>query len=332
MTADTTDAPPMTGTDARTIRIGTRASLLARTQTDIVASALTDAGATVEVVTISTDGDRSQAAGTPIAMDGVGVFVTALRDALLAGEIDVAVHSYKDLPTAGVPGLTLAAVPAREDPRDALVARDGMVLGELPPGAVIGTGSPRRVAQIRALGLGLELVPIRGNVDTRIAKVTRGELDGVVLARAGLARLGRVGEVTEVLDPLQVLPAPAQGALACECRSEDAALEHLLRTTLHDEGVAVAVAAERAVLSALGSPCSAPIGALAEVVEDLDDDGHVVERLSLRAVATTADGALVRGSATGETEDAEQIGRALAEELLADGAEPTGPSGPSPAS
>ena len=332
MTADTTDAPPMTGTDARTIRIGTRASLLARTQTDIVAAALTDAGATVEVVTISTDGDRSQAAGTPIAMDGVGVFVTALRDALLAGEIDVAVHSYKDLPTAAVPGLTLAAVPAREDPRDALVARDGMVLGELPPGAVVGTGSPRRVAQIRALGLGLELVPIRGNVDTRIAKVTRGELDGVVLARAGLARLGRVGEVTEVLDPLQVLPAPAQGALACECRSEDAALEHLLRTTLHDEGVAVAVAAERAVLSALGSPCSAPIGALAEVVEDLDDDGHVVERLSLRAVATTADGALVRGSATGETEDAEQIGRALAEELLADGAEPTGPSGPPHAS
>ncbi|GAA4752464.1 hydroxymethylbilane synthase [Actinomycetospora chibensis] len=332
MTADATDAPPLTGNDARTIRIGTRASLLARTQTDIVASALTDAGATVEVVTISTDGDRSQAAGTPIAMDGVGVFVTALRDALLADEIDVAVHSYKDLPTAAVPGLTLAAVPAREDPRDALVARDGMVLGELPPGAVVGTGSPRRVAQIRALGLGLELVPIRGNVDTRIAKVTRGELDGVVLARAGLARLGRVGEVTEVLDPLQVLPAPAQGALACECRSEDAALEHLLRTTLHDEGVAVAVAAERAVLSALGSPCSAPIGALAEVVEDLDDDGHVVVRLSLRAVATTADGALVRGSATGETEDAEQIGRALAEELLADGAEPTGPSGPAPAS
>ncbi len=332
MTADATDAPPVTGTDARTIRIGTRASLLARTQTDIVAAALTDAGATVEVVTISTDGDRSQAAGTPIAMDGVGVFVTALRDALLAEEIDVAVHSYKDLPTAAVPGLTLAAVPAREDPRDALVARDGMVLGELPPGAVVGTGSPRRVAQIRALGLGLELVPIRGNVDTRIAKVTRGELDGVVLARAGLARLGRVGEVTEVLDPLQVLPAPAQGALACECRSEDAALEHLLRTTLHDEGVAVAVAAERAVLSALGSPCSAPIGALAEVVEDLDDDGHVVERLSLRAVATTADGALVRGSATGETEDAEQIGRALAEELLADGAEPTGPSGPPHAS
>lgn len=328
-TADPTAAAP--SGPARTIRIGTRASLLARTQTDIVASALTAAGATVEVVTVSTEGDRSQAAGTPISGSGVGVFVTALRDALLAGEIDVAVHSYKDLPTASVPGLALAAVPAREDPRDALVARDGLVLGELPTGAVVGTGSPRRVAQIGALGLGLELVAIRGNVDTRIGKVRRGELDAVVLARAGLARLGRVGEATEVLDPVQVLPAPAQGALACECREDDAALEDLLRSTLHDEGVAAAVTAERAVLTALGSPCSAPIGALAEVVEDLDDDGsggqRVVERLSLRAVATTADGALVRASAAGETEDAERIGRELAAEMLADGAVPTGPTG-----
>jgi len=326
-TAGTTGAT--TGSGARTIRIGTRASLLARTQTDLVASALADAGATVEIVTISTAGDRSQAAGTPIAQTGVGVFVTALREALLAGEIDVAVHSYKDLPTAGVPGLVLAAVPAREDPRDALVARDGMVLGELPPGAVVGTGSPRRMVQIGALGLGLQLVPIRGNVDTRIGKVRRGELDAVVLARAGLARLGRVGEVTEVLDPLQVLPAPAQGALACECRADDEPLAALLRDTLHDEAVATAVSAERAVLAGLGSPCNAPVGALAEIVEDLDDDGRVVERLSLRAVAATADGALVRGSATGETEDAERIGRELADELLADGAEPSGTrSGP----
>ena len=324
MTAVAGSTGALTGSGARTVRIGTRASLLARTQTDIVASALTAAGATVEIVTISTSGDRSQAAGTPIAQTGVGVFVTALREALLADEIDVAVHSYKDLPTAGVPGLVLAAVPAREDPRDALVARDGMVLGELPPGAVLGTGSPRRTAQIGALGLGLEIVPIRGNVDTRIGKVTRGELDGVVLARAGLARLGRVGEVTEVLDPLQVLPAPAQGALACECRAEDEPLAALLRETLHDTGVATAVTAERAVLAGLGSPCNAPVGALAEIVEDLDDDGRVVERLSLRAMATTADGALVRASATGETEDAERIGRDLADELIADGAEPKG--------
>ena len=324
MTAVAGSAGALTGSGARTVRIGTRASLLARTQTGIVASALTAAGVRVEIVTISTSGDRSQAAGTPIAQTGVGVFVTALREALLADEIDVAVHSYKDLPTAGVPGLVLAAVPAREDPRDALVARDGMVLGELPPGAVLGTGSPRRTAQIGALGLGFEIVPIRGNVDTRIGKVTRGELDGVVLARAGLARLGRVGEVTEVLDPLQVLPAPAQGALACECRAEDEPLAALLRETLHDVGVATAVTAERAVLAGLGSPCNAPVGALAEIVEDLDDDGRVVERLSLRAVATTADGVLVRASATGETEDAERIGRDLADELIADGAEPAG--------
>ena len=304
----------------RTVRIGTRASLLARTQTDTVAGALRAAGAEVEVVHISTEGDRTQAAGTPIPQAGVGVFVSALREALLDERIDVAVHSYKDLPTAPQPGIVLAAVPERADPRDALVARDGMVLGELPPGAVVGTGSPRRAAQIAALGLGLEVVPIRGNVETRIGKVTQGELDAVVLARAGLARLGRLGEITETLDPLQVLPAPAQGALACECRTADVDVETLLRNVLHDEGVAVAVAAERAVLSALGSPCSAPIGALADIVSDLDDEGRIVDRLSLRAVATTAEGALVRGSATGETKDAERVGRELAAELLADGA------------
>jgi hydroxymethylbilane synthase len=304
----------------RTVRIGTRASLLARTQTDTVADALRAAGAGVEVVHISTEGDRTQAAGTPIPQAGVGVFVSALREALLDERIDVAVHSYKDLPTAPQPGIVLAAVPERADPRDALVARDGMVLGELPPGAVVGTGSPRRAAQIAALGLGLEVVPIRGNVETRIGKVTKGELDAVVLARAGLARLGRLGEITETLDPLQVLPAPAQGALACECRTADVDVETLLRSVLHDEGVAVAVAAERAVLSALGSPCSAPIGALADIVSDLDDEGRAVDRLSLRAVATTAEGALVRGSATGETKDAERVGRELAAELLADGA------------
>ena len=305
-----------------TIRIGTRASLLATTQTQLVADALTARGAEVEIVEISTAGDRSQAANTPISQTGVGVFTSALRDALLSDHIDVAVHSYKDLPTAGLPGVVLAAVPERADPRDALVARDGMVLGELPPGSVVGTGSPRRAAQLNALGLGLQVVGIRGNVETRIRKVTDGQVDGVVLARAGLARIGRAGEATEVLDPLQMLPAPAQGALAVECRVADTGLETFLRSTLHDESTAAAVTAERAVLQELGSPCSAAIGALADLVEDLDDDGHIVERLSLRAFATTADGALVRNSATGETKDAEQIGRSLAAELLADGADP----------
>ncbi len=250
------------------------------------------------------------------------MFVSSLREALLDGRIDLAVHSYKDLPTGSVPGIVTAAVPQRADPRDVLVARDQMVLGELPPGAVIGTGSPRRKAQLLALGLGLEIVGIRGNVETRMRKVSDGEVDAVVLARAGLTRIGRSGEATEVLDPLQMLPAPAQGALAVECRVADTELETFLRSTLHDEGTAAAVTAERGVLLELGSPCSAPIGALADIVEDLDDDGRVVERLSLRAVSTTAEGALVRASATGETKDAEQIGRGLALELLADGADP----------
>ena len=306
-----------------TIRIGTRASHLAKTQTGLVADALTARGAEVEIVEISTLGDRSQAANTPISQAGVGVFTSALREALLEGRIDVAVHSYKDLPTAGLPGVVLAAVPERADPRDVLVARDRMVLGELPPGSVIGTGSPRRTAQLHALGLGLQVVGIRGNVETRIRKVTDGEVDGVVLARAGLARIGRAGEATEVLDPLQMLPAPGQGALAVECRVADTDLETFLRSSLHDESTSAAVTAERAVLQELGSPCSAAIGALADLVEDLDDDGRIVERLSLRAFATTAEGALVRNSATGETKDAEQIGRSLAAELLADGAEPT---------
>jgi hydroxymethylbilane synthase len=195
------------------LRLGTRASALARTQSQAVADAITaTTGAEVELVSISTEGDRSAAAIPELG--GTGVFVTAIRAALVEGTVDLAVHSYKDLPTASAPGLILAAVPQREDPRDALVARDGLTLGELPPGSTVGTGAPRRVAQLRALGLGLEIVPIRGNVDTRMGRVGAGDLDAVVLARAGLARLGRLAEITETLDPLQVLPAPAQGALA----------------------------------------------------------------------------------------------------------------------
>ncbi|MCK2236726.1 MULTISPECIES: hydroxymethylbilane synthase [unclassified Crossiella] len=297
----------------RTLRIGTRGSALALAQTGTVAQALEQAGATVEIVTVSTPGDRSSA---PIPEIGIGVFTSALRDALAAGEIDVAVHSYKDLPTAPDPRLSLAAVPRREDPRDALCARDGLTLGELPAGAVIGTGSPRRTAQLNALGLGWEIKPIRGNVDTRLKKVVNGELDAVVLARAGLARLGRLDAITESLDPLQMLPAPAQGALAVECRVADVDTEHLLRATLDDQASRAAVTAERAMLAALEAGCSAPIGALADVVEDLDEDGRVVERLSLRGVAATPQNDLLRASAIGEMTAAEQLGKALAAELL----------------
>ncbi|ACU40526.1 hydroxymethylbilane synthase [Actinosynnema pretiosum subsp. pretiosum] len=297
----------------RTLRIGTRGSALALAQTGTVAEALRAAGAQVEIVTVSTPGDRSHA---PIAEIGIGVFTSALRDALAHGEVDVAVHSYKDLPTAPDTRLSLAAIPQREDPRDALVARDGLTLGELPPGSKVGTGSPRRATQLAALGLGLEILPIRGNIDSRMARVFDGELDAVVLARAGISRLGRVENITEVLDPIQMLPAPAQGALAIECRVDDVDTEHLLRSTLDDSASRAAVTAERAMLAALEAGCSAPVGALADVVEDLDDEGAAVLRISLRGVVAAEDGDLLRASATGDLTAAEELGRALAAELL----------------
>ncbi|HEX6248636.1 MAG TPA: hydroxymethylbilane synthase [Nocardioidaceae bacterium] len=303
-------------TDRGPLRVGTRASLLARTQSETVAAALRDAlGREVVLVEVTTEGDVSAA---PLAsMGGAGVFVSALREALLRGEVDIAVHSLKDLPTDPAEGITLAAVPLREDPRDVVVARDGLTLGELPNGSRIGTGSPRRAAQLSALGLGLEIVDIRGNVDTRIKKVTSGELDAVVLARAGLARIGRLGEVTEVLDPLQMLPAPGQGALAVECRSEEEFLADQVRLALDDDRTRAAVTAERTVLNALEAGCSAPVGALAEVAE-----GDQGDELWIRAVALTHDGAVaVRRSATGTPDDAVGVGHRLAAEMLDEGAD-----------
>lgn len=294
----------------RTLRLGTRGSALALAQSGgVAATVIAELGQEVELVTVQTHGDLSSLAISQLG--GTGVFVTALRDALLAKEVDFAVHSYKDLPTAPAQGLVIAAVPRRQDARDVLVARDGLTLGELPAGSRVGTGSPRRTAQLRALGLGLEVLPIRGNVDTRIRKVTEGELDAVVLARAGLARLDRLDEVTETLDPLQVLPAPAQGALAIECRADDTDLIDLLRA-LDDPDTRAAVEAERALLAALEAGCSAPVGALAEVVEG--DDGS---EIYLRGLVAALDGTdVVRLSATGPTSDAQGVGRRLAAELL----------------
>jgi len=301
----------------RTIRIGTRGSALALAQTGTIAAALEQAGEVVEIIKISTPGDLSSA---PIPQIGVGVFTSALREALLRDEIDVIVHSYKDLPTKPEPGIVLAAVPVRADPRDALIARDGLTLGELPAGSKVGTGSPRRTAQLHALGLGLEIVPIRGNIDTRMRKVADGEVDAVVLARAGLVRIGRGEEITETLDPIQMLPAPAQGALAVECRVDDVDIEHLLRSTVDDETTRFAVTAERSLLAALEAGCSAPVGALAEVVEDLDDDGKVIMRISLRGTAAVDFGSdsveMLRASAIAETHQAEELGRTVAAELL----------------
>jgi hydroxymethylbilane synthase len=294
----------------RMLSLGTRGSALALAQSgQVAATVIAELGRQVELVTVQTEGDVNSAAIAQIG--GTGVFVTALRDALLAGEVDLAVHSYKDLPTAPAPGLVIAAVPPREDPRDVLVARGGLTIGELPAGARIGTGSPRRTAQLLGLGLGLEVVPIRGNVDTRIGKVRSGELDAVVLARAGLQRLGRLDDATEVIDPLTMLPAPAQGALAIECRADDEELVALLAALDHADS-RVAVAAERALLAALEAGCSAPVGALAQVAEG--DDGA---ELYLRGLVAAVDGTdAVRLSATGPTSEAVEVGRRLAAELL----------------
>ncbi|MCT1352603.1 hydroxymethylbilane synthase [Gordonia hongkongensis] len=299
------------------IRIGTRGSLLARTQSQTIADALTAAGHPAELVIIKTAGDASAA---PVAEIGVGVFTTAIRVALRNNEVDVAVHSYKDLPTAPESDLTIAAVPPRVDPRDALVARDGMVLGELPPGSVIGTSAPRRAAQLRALGLGLEIRPLRGNLDSRLGKVASGELDAVVVARAGLVRIGRTDVVSEALEPVVMLPAPAQGALAVECRSDDAELVRIL-AELDDQSTRAAIEAERAVLAALEAGCTAPVGAIAEVVESIDEDGRIFAELSLRAAVAAEDGSdVIRASAVGPVDRAVQLGKDLAAELLELGA------------
>ncbi|WP_203581169.1 hydroxymethylbilane synthase [Microbacterium hibisci] len=243
-----------------TLRIGTRGSTLALTQTGMVADDLADAyGVTTELVTITTDGDRSN---EPLSRaGGTGLFTGALRDALLAGQCDVIVHSLKDLPTAPHDQLVVAAIPAREDARDALIARDGLTLDQLPAGARVGTGSPRRMAQLRARRPELEVVDIRGNVDTRIGKVTSGELDAVILAAAGLTRIGRTDVVTEFLDADRWPTAPGQGALAVEVRRGE---EHLVDRLDHAE-TRVAVEAEREVLALLEAGCSAPVGARAVV-------------------------------------------------------------------
>jgi hydroxymethylbilane synthase len=315
------------------LRLGTRRSPLATAQSRWVAARVEQAGAaagipvSVELVELTTHGDVSAA---PLSsFGGVGVFVSRLREALLSGEVDLAVHSLKDLPTMPAAGLLLAAVPLREDPRDVLVARDGLTLGELPTGARIGTGSPRRAAQLRALGLGLDVVDVRGNVDTRMRLVHEGALDAVVLARAGLLRLGRAGEATEVLDPLVMLPAPGQGALAVECRdaAADEPLAGLL-ARLDDAGTRTAVEAERSLLAALEAGCAAPLGALAEVVEG--DDG---DELFMRTVVASLDGVVtVRRSITGPVEAADRLGKELAAALLEEGVAQLVPQRPPPQS
>ncbi|MGR6971959.1 hydroxymethylbilane synthase [Streptomyces cynarae] len=321
------------------LRLGTRRSKLAMAQSGQVADAVRRVtGRPVELVEITTYGDTSREHLAQIG--GTGVFVTALRDALLRGEVDFAVHSLKDLPTAQPEELVLAAVPVREDPRDVIVARDALKFTDLPRGARVGTGSPRRMAQLNAYarghGLDIETVPIRGNIDTRVGYVRSGELDAVVLAAAGLNRIGRIDEVTDFLSVDTVLPAPGQGALAIECRAgntaQDAALIAAL-AELDDPFTRAAVTAERSLLAALEAGCSAPVGALADLPPlsaplergDPHADGQVVKEMRLRGVVGTPDGhTLVQLSTTGpvpETHDqAMALGRELAAEMLTKGA------------
>ncbi|MFF1418422.1 hydroxymethylbilane synthase [Streptomyces sp. NPDC058280] len=307
----------------KALRLGTRRSTLAMAQSGQVAQAVRElTGRPVELVEITTYGDTSREHLAKIG--GTGVFVTALRDALLAGEVDFAVHSLKDLPTTQPDDLTMAAVPRREDPRDVVIARDGLTFERLPRGARVGTGSPRRMAQLNAYarshGLTIETVPIRGNIDTRIGYVRSGELDAVVLAAAGLHRIGMIGEVTDFLSVDMVLPAPGQGALAVECAAVNVDLAAVL-AELDDPDTRAAVTAERSLLAALEAGCSAPVGALA----DLLADGQVVNEMRLRGVVGTTDGStLVQLSTTGPVPtslgDAIALGRELASEMLAKGA------------
>lgn len=298
------------------LRLGTRKSALALAQSTIVADAIRLAtGREVELVHVTTDGDVSRE--SLASLGGTGVFVSALRDALLMGEIDLAVHSLKDLPTTELPELELIAIPERADARDALVARDGLTLESLPAGATVGTGSPRRAAQLKAIRPDLDVVDIRGNVDTRIGLVDSGRVDAVVLAKAGLERLGRLDVITETIDPSVMLPAPGQGALAIEVVRDLAGDDrHALLRQLDDAATRAAVTAERAVLSALEAGCSAPVGALG-VVSEL---GFSEPELTLEALVASPDGSsVVRMSTTAPLLEADAAGRQLAARLLDSG-------------
>lgn len=311
-----------------TLRIGTRSSALATTQTGHVADALLTSGVRdVETVPVRTEGDRHK--GSLSQLGGTGVFVAALRDALLDDVCDIAVHSLKDLPTWPEPGLTIAAIPERVDPRDALCARNGWSLADLPEGARVGTGSPRRKAQLLALRPDLDVVDIRGNVGTRLGRVTTGDLDAVVLAAAGLTRLGSQAVITDLLGSDRFLPAPGQGALAVECRVGDAeSIPGLL--DLDHLPTRLAVTAERALLSALEAGCAAPVGALGSLMPDggfLVLDALVASLDGTRTMRRTARIDLV-GERAADVSSADRLGRSLAQTLLDDGAADLAPIGP----
>lgn len=311
------------------LRIGTRGSALAMAQSQQVADALAVAsGRQVELVLVATEGDHSTA--SLASLGGTGVFASALRESLLAGECDLVVHSLKDLPTAGVPGLTIGAVPRRADPRDALCARDGLTLKALPPGSRVGTGSPRRVAQLRALRPDLEVVDIRGNVDTRIGRVLAPpsqdrHLDAVVLAAAGLGRLGRLDAVTETFELVGWPTAPGQGALAVELR-ESSPLASALGAIDHPASRLTAFA-ERAVLAELEAGCAAPIGAAAVRDGDLLFLSATVYGADGSGILTSSHALVVEGSAEERSRQPAELGKRVAAELLGLGAADLAPLG-----
>jgi hydroxymethylbilane synthase len=297
------------------IRIGTRGSALARTQTDLVATALREqqpgSGLNVEIVLISTGGDRTQHTNAPSGDWGSGVFVKELESALLDGAIDLAVHSLKDVPPRPTPGLDLVAIPGREDPRDVLVTPDARAFERLPEGARVGTSSARRVAFLRALRPDLSFAPIRGNVDTRLRKLMNGEYDAILLAQAGLRRLGLRDVPHVVLEPDVLTPAPGQGALALQARADDLRVASLV-AALDDAPTAAAVAAERRLMARLEGGCRLPIGALATPLDD---------RLDLVAAVADPDGRRVlREHASGVLDAPEALADEVAERLLAAGA------------
>lgn len=289
------------------LRLATRGSTLARAQAELVAARLRelDAKIDIELVEILSEGDEDQQ--TPLReLGGRGVFVGRVEAALRDGRADLAVHSLKDVPTEPLDDLTIVAVLERADPRDALVASDGRKLADLPPGARVGTGSRRRATLLHALRPDLEIVAIRGNVDTRLRRVREGAYEAVVLAAAGLDRLGRLDEATQLFEVMAFPPAPGQGTIALQCRTDDSKTRDFLRLADHALTHA-AVDAERGFLGELGTGCELPVAAYAQI-----DDGL----LALRAMLGNEDETIPRfGDATGDPEDGERIGRELARRL-----------------
>lgn len=309
-----------------TLRIGTRGSALALAQTGVVAAAVEKAsGENVEIVTVVTEGDHSTE--SLASLGGTGVFASALREALLAEKCDLVVHSLKDLPTAAFAGLRVGAVPKRSDPRDALVARDGLTLAALPAGARVGTGSPRRAAQLRGARPDIEVVDIRGNVDTRLGKVLGGELDAVVLAAAGLTRLGRLDAVTEFLELGRWATAPGQGALAIEVRENYSASFGAMLKILDHSSSHLSSMTERAVLARLEAGCAAPIGASAVVDGDMLFLTATIYALDGSSSLTSSHALVLEGTPTQRLLLPAELGERVALELLSLGAADLAPLG-----